>query len=69
MNKKEMHEALDKTFEAIDTWMKNIQYIKTANWDIETAIEVGIRKEMIKFNEKLKNDVIAEFKKKVGEKE
>lgn len=69
MNKKEMHEALDKTLEAIDTWMQNIQYIRNANWDIKTTIEIGIRKEMIEFNEKLKDDVIAEFKKKVGDKE
>ena len=33
------------------------------------AIEIGIRKEMIEFNEKLKDDVVAEFKKKVGDKE
>lgn len=64
MNKKELHELLDKTLEAIDSWMENIKYIKNANWDIETTIRIGIWKEIIKFQDKLK-----EYEKAVGEKE
>ena len=67
MNKEMLHEALDKMLEDIDTWMEDIHYIKTANWDIKTTIEIGIRKTMMKFNEKLKEHVIAEFNKEIGE--
>ena len=67
INKQELHELLDKIFKEIDTWMDDIKLIKEAKWDLETCINIGIQKEMIKFYDQLKEDVINEFKKKVGE--
>ena len=67
INKQELHELLDKTFKAIDMWMEDIPLIKEAKWDLKTCIHIGIQKEMIKFYDQLKEHVINEFKKEVGE--
>lgn len=70
MNKKELHEVLEKNLTDIENVMELIRpNAKDISADSKTLIKVYIQQKLNNVYERLKIDIIADFKKLVGEQE